>query len=70
MHLSSEATVSSDKVKSHMSTLRMLDSLQSALQLLRAEIDFHLSTHTVEKQKKVRAGGKSGKQSCWKACII
>ena len=40
-----EATVSSDKVKTHMSTLWMLDSLQSALQLLYAETDCRLSTY-------------------------
>ena len=41
----SEATVSSDQVKTLMSTLWMLDSLQSALQLLHEEIDCCLSTY-------------------------
>ena len=45
----------------------MLDSLQSALQLLHAEID---CLRTVEKQKTARAGGKAGKWSCWKTYIM
>ena len=57
----SEATVSSDQVKTLVSTLWMLDLLQSVLQLLHAEID---CLHTVEKQKTARVGGKAGNRAC------
>ena len=43
--------------------------LTSVCATVTAEIDCHLSTYG-QKPKKVRAGGKAGKRSCWKAYIM
>ena len=61
----SEATVSSDQVKTLMSHFSLHYSY-----CMKKLIVAYMYLHTVEKQKTARAGGKAGKRSCWKAYIM
>ena len=66
IHQPSEATVSSDQVKTLMSTLTHF-SLHYGYCMQKLIVAY---LHTVEKQNTARAGGKVGKRSCWKAYIM